>query len=379
MKLLYTASFILLLSACKQAPKLDLIIKADGVTNGVAILKQANEQTFNEPLKNGELTKSTQLQAPGYYSLSVIDNDKPITSKIAYDIYLENGSYTIQTNPAKPANYPAITTTSATQKELSEYYELLNRSAGALDHQIDSLTRFLQSNAAAALSKQKRADLYTSTRELQKQRRALDLTVLKEYTEKNPASKIGAHIMYQVYYPEYAEAYGEIFKKLPDDIKTSDDGLKISNKLGALLSQVSGGTAPDIAGTAPDGKPFNKQAINKKITLVEFWKPSNETSLLYHQQLVKGIILTPADRKNFGVVTVSIDEKNDTWLKAIKNDNMPWQQLGDSKGDQSPNVAKWEIKTVPMYCLVDKNWKMIKSNIPFGEIDTEVHEYLKKN
>jgi hypothetical protein len=346
MKLLYTASFILLLSACKQAPKLDLTIKADGVTNGVAILKQANEQTFNEPLKNGELTKSTQLQAPGYYSLSVIDNDKPITSKIAYDIYLENGSYTIQTNPAKPANYPAITTTSATQKELSEYYELLNRSAGALDHQIDSLTRFLQSNAAAALTKQKRADLYTSTRELQKQRRALDLTVLKEYTEKNPASKIGAHIMYQVYYPEYAEAYGEIFKKLPDDIKTSDDGLKISNKLGALLSQVSGGTAPDIAGTTPDGKPFNKQAINKKITLVEFWKPSNETSLLYHQQLVKGIILTPADRKNFGVVTVSIDDKNDTWLKAIKNDNMPWQQLSDGKGDQSPNVAKWEIKTL---------------------------------
>jgi hypothetical protein len=379
MKLLYTASFILLLSACKQAPKLDLTIKANGVTNGVAILKQANEQTFNEPLKNGELTKSTQLQAPGYYSLSVIDNDKPITSKIAYDIYLENGSYTIQTNPAKPGDYPVVTTTSATQKELSEYYELLNKSAEALDHQIDSLTRFLQSNAAAALSKQKRADLYTSTREIQKQRRALDLTVLKEFTEKNPASKIGAHIMYQVYYPEYAEAYSEIFKKFPDDIKTSDDGLKISNKLGALLSQVSGGTAPDIAGITPDGKPFNKQAINKKIILVEFWKPSNEMSLLYHKQLVKGIILTPADKKHFGVVTVSIDDKNDVWLKAIQNDNTPWQQLSDGKGDQSPNVAKWEIKTVPMYCLVDKNWKMIKSNIPFGEIDTEVHEYLKRN
>ncbi|MBD1367356.1 hypothetical protein IDJ77_26325 [Mucilaginibacter sp. ZT4R22] len=379
MKLLYTASFILLLASCKQAPKLDLTIKADGVTNGTVQLKQASELTLNEPLKNGELTKSTQLQAPGYYSLCVIDNEKPITSKIAYDIYLENGSYTIQTNPAKPQDYPVVTTTSATQKELNDYYQLLNKYAGAIDHQIDSLTRFLQSNAAAALNKQKRAAIYTSTRAIQKQRRELDLKVLKEYTEKNPKAKIGAHLIVQVYYPEYAEAYNELFQKLPEDVKMSDDGLKIQNKLGNMLKQLTGATAPDIAGNTPDGKPFDKKAINKKIILVEFWKPSNDVSQLMHQQLVKGIILTPADRKNFGVVTVSIDEKNDAWLNAIKNDNVPWQQLSDSKGDQSPNVAKWEIKTVPMYCLVDKNWKMIKSNIPFGEIDTEVHEYLKKN
>jgi hypothetical protein len=378
MKILYTASLVLLFASCKQAPKLDINIKADGVTNGVVILKQANEQTFSEPLKNGELTKSTQLQAPGYYSLAVIDNNKPITSKIAYDIYLENGSYTIQTNPAKPADYPTITTTSATQKDLNEYYRLQNKYTGAMDRKIDSLTRYLQSNAVAALSKQDRANLYASTREVQKARRLLDLKVLKEYTEKYPASKVGAHIMYQVYYPEYAEAYSEIFKKFPDEAKTSDDGLKVSNKLGALLSQVSGGTAPDIAGTTPDGKPFNKQAINKKATLVEFWNPGNETSVMYHKQLVKGIILTPADQKNFGVVSVAITDNITAWLTAIKTDGKPWQQLSDGKGDQSPNVAKWEIKTVPMYCLVDKNWKMIKSNISFGEIDTEVHEYLKK-
>ncbi|RWY46257.1 TlpA family protein disulfide reductase [Mucilaginibacter gilvus] len=375
MKILYTASLLLLFASCKQAPKLDISIKADGVANGVVLLKQANELTFNEPLKNGELTKSTQLQAPGYYSLSVIDNNKPITSKIAYDIYLENGSYTIQTNPAKPADYPAITTTSAPQKELNEYYQLLDKYTGAMDRKIDSLTRYLQSNTVAALSKQDRAALYTSTREVQKARRLLDLKVLKEYTDKYPKAKIGAHIIVQVYYPEYAEAYNELFQKLPDDVKLSDDGLKIRNKLGNMLSQVAGADAPDIAGTTPDGKPFNKKAIDKKITLVEFWKPSNETSDLIHKQLVKGIILTPADQKNFGVVTVALDDKKDVWLKAIKNDNKPWQQLQD--GDASTNVTKWEINTLPTFMLVDKNWKTIKSNVPFGEIDTEVHEYLK--
>jgi hypothetical protein len=379
MKLLYTASFILLLSACKQAPKLDLTIKADGVTNGTVQLKQASELTLNEPLKNGELTKSTQLQAPGYYSLSVIDNDKPIGSKWAYDIYLENGSYTIQTTPAKPQAYPAITTTSTIQKELSEYYQLLNKHAGAMDRQIDSLTLFLKSNAAAALTKQKRAAIYTSTRELQKERRKADLQALKEHIEKHPATKIGAHLIVQVYYPEYAEAYNELFQKLPEDVKMSDDGLKVQNKLGNMLKQLSGATAPEIAGNTTDGKPFDKKAINKKIVLVEVWKPSNDVSQLMHQQLVKGIILTPADAENFGVVTVAVDDNKDAWLKAIKNNNKPWQQISDGKGDQSPNLANWEIKTLPMFFLVDKDWKMIKSNVPFNEIDTEVHEYLKKH
>jgi hypothetical protein len=378
MKLLYAASFILLLSACKPTPKLELTIKADGIANGTVQLKQANELTFNEGLKNGELTKAMQLQSPGYYSLSIIDNDKPITSKIAYDVYLENGAYTIQPDKNDPDAYPVITTTSATQKELTDYYTLAHKKAAALDKQIGAAIRYLETKEVAAMSKSARAEMYPRTRALQKKRRDMDLVILKEYTEKYPKSKIGAHLMAQQYYPENPVAYNEIFQKFPDEVKMSDDGLKISNKLTPLLSQFAGAAAPDIAGNTPDGKPFNKSTINKQIILVEFWKPSNEVSQLMHQQLVKGIILTPADEKKFGVVTVAIDDKTDVWLNAIKKDNKPWQQLNDGKGDQSPNVAKWEIKTLPMFFLVDKDWKMIKSNVPFNEIDTEVHEYLHK-
>lgn len=379
MKILYTAAFILLLSACKQAPKLELTVKADGVSNGVVQLKQANQLTFNETIKNGSVSTNQQLQAPGYYKLSVIDNNKPITSNTSYDIYLENGNYTVQTNPAKPLDYPTVTTTSATQNELTAYYQMLGSTAGALDYKIDSLTRYLQSNAVAAMPKEKRAALYASTRDVQKERRQLDLKTLGAYMEKNPKSTIGAHIMYQVYYPEYAKEYSVIFQKFPNEVQLSDDGLKIRNKLGSLLSQMNGGTAPEIVGSAPNGAPFNKQAINKKITLIEFWRPENETSELMHQQLVKGIILTPADRANFDVVTVAITAKDDAWIDIVKKDKKPWQQVSDLKGDESPNVTNWEIKKLPTFCLVDKNWKMIKSNVAFGEIDTEVHDYLMKH
>ncbi|OOQ57655.1 TlpA family protein disulfide reductase [Mucilaginibacter pedocola] len=378
MKLRYIAPILLVLAACKQTPHLELTIKADGITNGRAILKQAGEQAFNEPLKNGELTKNMQLQAPGYYSLTVIDNNKPITGKIAYDVYLENGNYTIQTNTAKPNAYPTITTTSATQKELSDYYQLQARHTAAIDHKIDSLTKYLESAEVAAMPKDKRAALYESTRAIQKDRRELDLKVLGEYANKHPQGKIGAHIMQQVYYPEYAKEYSTIFQKFPNEVQLSDDGLKIRNKLGSLLSQFSGAGAPEIAGTTADGKSFNKAAISKKIVLVEFWKPENETSQLFHNQLVKGIILTPADREQFEVVSVAITDNVDGWKNIIKNDGKPWQQLSDGKADQSPNVAAWEIKTLPMYFLVSKDWKMIKSNVPFNEIDTEVHDYLKK-
>ena len=380
MKILYiaTASLLLLLSACKDTPKLNLTIKAKGISNGVVILKQANEITFNEQIKNGELIINKGLQAPGYYTLTVIDSDKPITSKIAYDIYLENGDYVVNANTAKPAEYPAVTTTSATQKELSDYYKIAYTYAGDLDAKIDQAIRYLQTSAARALPADKRAKVYADTRELQRQRRDLDLKIIREYTDKYPKATIGAHIIAQAYFPEHPAEYNAIFQKLPADVKTSDDGLKISNKLGPALQQIAGAEAPEIVGSTPAGKPFDKKAINKKIILVEFWKPGNATSEMMHARLVQGIILTPADNAKLAIISVAIADKTSDWLAAIKKDNAPFTQVSDGKGDASPNVTAWEIKSLPMYCLLDKNWKVIKTNVPFGEIDTEVHDYLRK-
>ncbi|MFA6087187.1 peroxiredoxin family protein [Mucilaginibacter sp.] len=379
MKLLYLTVLLAVLASCNKTPQLKLTVKYPGVKNGVAILKQANEIVLSESFKGGELNISRQLATPGYYSLSIFDNDKPLQPKKTFDLYLETKEYQIEVSPSNLPDYPKITTTSAIQNQLSDYYSFAGQRAKVLDYKIDSLVTYLQSQKAAALPKKERSIIYADTRVIQKKRRELDLEILKTYTEKHPQNTIGAHIMAQQYYFENPKAYNSIFQKFTQDVKDSDDGLKINNKLSTLLGVMTNAKSPDIIGNKPDGQPFNKSAIKNEVTLVEFWLSSHMVSALDHQKMVNGIIISDYDRKRFGILSVSVDTIAAQWNKVIKQDLLTWPQVSDLKGNSSPNVKNWNITKLPTYFLVDKNWRIIKSDIDLMDIDEAVHSYFKKH
>lgn len=379
MKLLYISALLSLLAACNKTSQLQLTIKAPEIKNGVVILKQANEQLLSRVIRDGEMEVERQLVTPGYYTISIIDSDKPLLPKHDFDVYLQNGKYLIETIPGRLQDYPRVTTTVAIQNQLSDYYRYANQRAAALDDQIDAQVGFLKSAKAAALTKQKRAQMYFDTRAIQKKRRELDLDILRAYTEKHPQNIIGAHIMAQQYYPENPNAYYDIFQKFSQGVKTSDDGLRISNKLNTLLGVMEAAIAPNIVGQMPNGRPFNKSQLKNKITLVEFWLSSYRASTLNHQKMVNGIIVSDYDRVKFGIVSVSLDTVASEWKKTIQQDQLKWPQVSDLKGDKSPNVKNWNITKLPTYFLVDKDWHIIKADIDLLDVDETVHRYFKKH
>jgi hypothetical protein len=379
MKLLYITVLLVVLASCNQTSQLKLTIKCPGVKNGIVILKQANEIVLSETFKDGELNISRQLATPGYYSLTILDNDKPLQPKRPVDLYLETKEYQIEMPPSDLPDYPKIITKSEIQNQLSDYYSLANQRAKVLDHRIDSLVIYLQSQRSAALPKKQRSIIYADTRAIQKKRRELDLEILSTYTEKHPQNSIGAHIMAQQYYPENPKAYNSIFQKFTQDVKDSDDGLKINNRLSTLLGVMTNAKSPDIIGNKPDGQPFNKSTIKNEVTLVEFWLSSHRVSTLDHQKMVNGIIISEYDRKRFGILSVSADTIATQWNKVIKQDLLNWPQVSDLKGNNSPNVKNWNITRLPTYFLVDKNWRIIKSDIDLMDVDEAVHSYFKKH
>ncbi|MBK0380270.1 peroxiredoxin family protein [Mucilaginibacter segetis] len=377
MKILYLFSICLLLAACNNASVLDMTVTANGIKNGTVILKQHNEIVLSHDIKNGEMKLKDRLEAPGYYSMSILNTDEPLGTKIAYDIYLENGDYNIQVNSAALEKYPEIASSSEIQKQLSAYYKLSDKMAYSMDREIDSLKKTLESKEVAALSSVKRAKLYEDTRKVQQKRRQLDLEILKTYTEKNPKSLIGAHIMAQQAYFEYPIAYHHIFEKFSPEVQTTDDGLKISNKLNAMLGVMPDAVAPDITGNTPEGKAFDKNMVKNKVTLVEFWRSSHQVSKLDHQKMLNGLIISDYDRKKFGILSVSLDTSATDWKSVIQQDKLNWLQVSDLKGDESPNVSNWNITKLPTYFLIDENWHIIKADIDLIEVDSEVHDYLK--
>ncbi|MCQ6960436.1 thioredoxin-like domain-containing protein [Mucilaginibacter aquariorum] len=379
MRYYYLIALALLLTACNKTPKVELNFKAAGIKTGTIILSQFKETLLSQDIKDGAATISKPIQAPGYYDITIIDNDKPLNSKTTFNIYLENGNYTIDLKPGTKEGYPTITSGSKVQQQLSDYYKIENEIAGPLNHTIDSLLNYLDSKEISTLSKKAHSALITKTRDYQIERRKLEPKVLDAYVTKHPDNVVAAHIMGQQFMDEYPVEYNNILKKLTAEAKATEDGQKVTDKLSVLVKLLPGSEAPDIVGATPDGKAFDKRSIKAKVILVEFWVSNSQLSQMNHSKILNGLIIGDNDKKRFGVVSISTDKDQDVWKRAIKTSNLNWPQVADFKGDASPNVANWKITAVPSYFLVDSKWRIIKPNIDIVTVDDEVHNYLLKS
>ena len=219
MRLYYAIALLLLFYGCNKPAKFELSLKAAGIKNGTILIKQGGEAVFNEAFKNGELNVSRQPEAPGYYNVTIVDIDKPLNTKVLFDIYLENGSYTITINPGKPEGYPTIVSTSEKQQELSAYYTLADAMAGQANRKVDSLTKLLDYKAGHQLSKADHSALIKNLSKAQIQRREKDPVILNAFINKYPKSTIGAHLISQQYYASKPAVYLAIFKKLTPEVQ----------------------------------------------------------------------------------------------------------------------------------------------------------------
>ncbi|MFD0766195.1 TlpA family protein disulfide reductase [Mucilaginibacter lutimaris] len=371
------AALVLLVCACDTQPKLSLSFKTGTVKNGTITLSMANETLISQPIKDGTATIDKPLEKPGYYTIAVIDSDKPLNTKQTFELYLENGAYTIETKSA--GLYPSVTSASKIQQQLSDYYKTENAMAGSLNNAINSGLNFLESSEARNQSAKERSALINKTRGYQVQRRELEPKILDAYIAKHPNNVVAAHIMAQQYMDEFPAEYNKLAAKLTDEAKKTDDGLKVTDKLSVLVKLLPGADAPAISGVTSDGKPFNRKSIKFKAILVEFWVSNSKASEMNHSRILNGLIIGDRDKHKFGVVSVSTDTDEKVWKQTIKQSNLNWPQVADLKGNASPNVSNWKISQVPTYFLVDANWKIIKPNIDILDVDDVVHEYFNKH
>lgn len=120
----------------------------------------------------------------------------------------------------------------------------------------------------------------------------------------------------------------------------------------------------------------NKVTLSEKlgdVTMVYFWQATAEQKLFNIDALVP--IYEQYHKKGFEVYAVSLDSDKSAWAAAVKNQQLPWVNVCDTRGAQSPYVTSYGIGSLPMvWFIVD------------GNIDNEarvsnaadIKEYLRK-
>lgn len=129
----------------------------------------------------------------------------------------------------------------------------------------------------------------------------------------------------------------------------------------------------DINLPSMDGKAVKLSESLGKVTMVYFWSSTAEQKMFNLDGLLP--LYEEFHKKGFEIYAVSLDSDKAAWAAAVRNQNLPWINVCDTRGAQSPYVTSYGIGTLPMV------WFIVN-----GEVDTQatvskagdIRSYLKK-
>jgi hypothetical protein len=81
--------------------------------------------------------------------------------------------------------------------------------------------------------------------------------------------------------------------------------------------------------------------------------------------------------KNFVVVSVSVDNDRKDLEKYLADNKLPWPQIFEPGGLDSPPANQLGILTVPTLILIDPQSKVLNKSIQATEIEAELKKLVK--
>lgn len=165
----------------------------------------------------------------------------------------------------------------------------------------------------------------------------------------------------------------EMYDSLSDEAKNSYYGKKVYEELypaGKIGQQM-----PDFAVTYKnENTTFHKLCDGKKVVILDFWaswcRPCRaeipHLKAIYEKHKNNGL----------DIVSVSIDDDNAAWEKALAKENMLWHNFRDA--DDNISVL-YKVRAVPQMYVVDGNGNLIGENLRGEELAAKIDEILSVN
>ena len=176
--------------------------------------------------------------------------------------------------------------------------------------------------------------------------------------------------------PDDIHVTGRLFDALDSSVRSSPQGRQLAQRIAVYASVAVGEKAPDFSMADTLGNPIRLSAYRGKYLLLDFWAswcgPCREEN---------PIVLAAYKKfhgRNFEILSVSLDRpgRRADWVKAIRQDGLPWQQVSDLQFWNSVAARLYSIQSIPQTFLIDPSGKIVAVNLRGDELSKMLDKIL---
>jgi len=144
-----------------------------------------------------------------------------------------------------------------------------------------------------------------------------------------------------------------------------------------------GNQCPDFSGKLYNNKDFNIKQLKGSYTLIQFWASWDLPSLTNNLDLTTTYLKYKdnkfIDGKKFSIVSISIDQKQETYHIVMAREAYPWPYfICDFNGWKSTLIDSFHVELIPTNFLLNPKGEIIAKNLFKDDLETELKRYLNK-
>jgi peroxiredoxin len=171
------------------------------------------------------------------------------------------------------------------------------------------------------------------------------------------------------------KTFEPLFNSLSPRLRNTENGKALAKKLDIVKKTAVGVKAMDFSQPDVNGKMISLSSYKGKYVLLDFWASWCGPCRAENPNVLKAY--NEFKDKNFDILAVSLDDKKENWLKAVKDDALPWTQVSDLMGWKNQAAGFYAITAIPQNFLIDPNGVIIASNLRGEDLAKKLGQLIK--